>query len=56
MPEDAWTQDTVGTKVINLASPLSQFIPAEPARFSLIYIGLNVTKKNLPDTRVAALA
>ena len=56
MPEDAWTQDTIGTKVINLASPLSQFIPAKLARFSLIYIGSNVTKKNLSDTLVAALS
>jgi hypothetical protein len=55
LSEDEWTQDTIVTEVIDLASPLSQFMPAKPARFSLIYIGLNVTKKNLPDTLVAAL-
>ena len=54
--EDVWTQDTIGTKVIDLASRLSQLNPAKPARFSPIYIGLNVTRKNLPDILVAALS
>ena len=55
--EDGSTQDVIVTELIDLASPLSQFMPAAmPIRFSLIYIGSNVTEKNLPNTLVAALS